>query len=60
MLPSDNSHRRHTHTNLFSGSIPSELGMLTALTNIHFGLGFNRLTGTIPSEFANLVVLQNL
>ena len=39
------------------GSIPSELGELTVLTNL--GLSSNSITGTIPPELGQLAALRN-
>ncbi len=44
--------------NNLNGSIPSELGNLTALTSLN--LSINDLTGSIPSELGNLTALTNL
>ncbi len=44
--------------NNLNGSIPSELGNLTALTSL--SLSLNDLTGSIPSELGNLTALTNL
>mmetsp|Transcript_21059 Transcript_21059/g.31797 ORF Transcript_21059/g.31797 Transcript_21059/m.31797 type:complete len:346 (+) Transcript_21059:1008-2045(+) len=44
--------------NLFTGTIPSELGKLVHAK--HFSLRFNLLTGTIPSELGNLRSLSLL
>ena len=44
--------------NLFTGSIPAELGNLTNLTELN--LRSNRLTGSIPSELGNLTNLTTL
>ena len=41
-----------------SGTIPSELGDLSSLTNLH--LGGNRLSGTIPPELGKLSSLTSL
>ncbi len=41
-----------------NGSIPTELGNLTALTSL--SLSLNDLTGSIPSELGNLTALTNL
>ena len=40
------------------GSIPSEIGNLTNLTELY--LYFNQLTGSIPSEIVNLTNLERL
>ena len=45
-------------TNGLNGTIPSELGNLSNLTNLH--LGSNSLTGTIPSELGNLTKLAQI
>ena len=45
------------HNNL-SGTIPPELGNLTALTNLR--LSGNNLNGTVPPELSNLTALTNL
>ena len=44
--------------NNLSGTIPSELGNLTALTSLH--LSGNNLNGTIPTELGNLTALTSL
>ena len=44
--------------NDLTGSIPAELGNLTALQ--YLGLGWNQLTGTIPAELGNLTDLRYL
>ena len=44
--------------NDLTGSIPAELGNLTALQ--YLGLGWNQLTGTIPAELGNLTDLSYL
>jgi len=44
--------------NNLAGTIPVEIGNLTALTNINFG--DNALTGSIPHEIGNLTSLQFL
>ena len=41
----------------FSGSIPSELGMLNIW---HLGLGTNRISGTIPTELGLMTTLNKL
>ena len=41
-----------------SGSIPSQLGNLTQLTNL--SLHYNQLSGSIPAELGNLTQLTNL
>ena len=41
--------------NALTGTIPSELGQLTSLTNMD--LSYNSLTGTIPSELDQLTAL---
>jgi len=43
---------------LLSGSIPPEIGAMSALLGLH--LDFNRLTGSLPSELGNLSSLQYL
>jgi hypothetical protein len=63
---------RELEDNLHSGPIPSEIGKLTALSNLYLssidvafasnnlsfrGLGRNLLTGAIPSELGNLNLL---
>ena len=40
----------------YSGSLPSELGILTKLT--HIDLEYNYLTGTLPSELGSLTALR--
>ena len=40
------------YNNKLTGSIPSEVGLLTSMTVL--GLGVNSLTGSIPSEICNL------
>eukprot|EP00903_Cladosiphon_okamuranus_P018178 g16724.t2 len=44
--------------NLLSGSIPGELGQLTALQRLFFAT--NQLTGSIPPELGRLAALQRL
>lgn len=44
--------------NLFSGSLPSEVGLLTSLTRL--GLNGNVLTGSLPSELGLLTSLFEL
>jgi hypothetical protein len=47
-----------TDRNALSGTIPTEIGNLSALTG--FGLGDNNeLTGTIPTEIGNLSVVRS-
>ncbi|GEM_PF-6380894 len=46
------------NSNNLVGTIPSELGNLTALTTL--SLAGNQLSGTIPSELGNLTALTNL
>ena len=41
-----------------SGTLPTELGLLTSLMSLQ--LDGNRLTGTIPSELARLSLLETL
>ncbi len=45
-------------SNLLSGTLPPEIGDLTALRVLH--LHFNRLSGTIPPEIGNLTRLRDL
>jgi Leucine-rich repeat (LRR) protein len=44
--------------NNLTGTIPSQIGNLTNLTELH--LGGNQLTGTIPSQIGNLTSLMSL
>ena len=43
-----------------TGTIPVELGSLSALTVLNLGGGSNALTGTIPAELGNLTALTEL
>jgi len=45
-------------SNQLSGSIPPEIGNLTALTRLY--LSFNRLSGSIPPEIGNLTALTGI
>jgi len=45
-------------SNKFEGTIPEEIGQLTALTQL--ALENNALTGTIPGSFSSLNVLSSL
>jgi len=49
---------RYLGTNAFTGSIPAELGNLSALTVL--GLNGNQITGSIPAELGNLTALTRL
>ena len=50
--------RSYIDANLLTGTVPSELGRLTALTEL--GLSFNMLTDVIPSELGRLTGLYSL
>ncbi|KAL3795124.1 hypothetical protein HJC23_007352 [Cyclotella cryptica] len=48
----------HIDTNQFSGTLPSEIGMLTALE--HFDVHSNGFSGTLPTEIGKLTLLTFL
>ncbi|EEC83076.1 hypothetical protein OsI_28199 [Oryza sativa Indica Group] len=52
------SYRRNLDQNYLSGPIPSFIGQLTALTELH--VGFNPLSGSLPKELGNLTNLNLL
>ena len=57
-------HNDTTGANALTGSIPSEIGNLTALKVLDLSNsrshGFNALTGTVPSEIGNLTALSSI
>ena len=43
-----------------TGQIPTEIGELTALTNLHIYASSDKLTGQIPTEIGKLTKVNNL
>ena len=50
--------RRVLYENSLSGTIPTEVGLLTSMTGL--GLGDNSLSGTMPSDICSLIIVGEL